>query len=309
MRLTQFIICCLFLFICLTLSAQTDEQIFITFRVDVDKLRVRASPDKNAKVVAELPEHTQLKYLNETAGNWDEIELRGKKHKARWYKVEGTDMPVKGWVYGGAVVLSSVFVDSVVTIPNLNYDFFTLKEISGAEYDAVFAIYNNQIEQDSLEHQLNDSTLVFKFENGKVLKLISFETPESDNMEQYYYAGKINAAHQYVIEATYYEAMDLTMLDTRTGQETVLDFGTLPAISTDNQWIAAGWGEPYEEMGGIQLYKNTKNGIAAFMSATFARADCLDFCWNKSGDIFFKNRYYSDEGQQVKYYRMQLPVR
>ena len=71
----------------------------ISLRATVDHLRLRATPDKSAAVIAELPEHSQLLYLDETGGAFENVILRGVPHQARWYKVSPIGASTQiGWV-------------------------------------------------------------------------------------------------------------------------------------------------------------------------------------------------------------------
>ena len=109
----------LFAFLCLcpglnsVLQAQETAPI-IYFRAGVDKLRLRAAPDKNAAVLSELKEQTLLRYLNESGGNVEQLTLRGVQYNKRWFKVAvADDLSKSGWVYGGAVAISSVFLPNI----------------------------------------------------------------------------------------------------------------------------------------------------------------------------------------------------
>ena len=308
MKLTPLFYCWLLLVTSQSLSAQANEQIWITFRVDVDKLRVRAAPDKNAKVVAELPEDTQLKYLNATAGNWDEIELRGKKHKARWYKVEEVGTPVTGWVYGGAVVLSSVYFEGPESFPALRHDFVEMEQIADEIYDKAKAAFADQMVYDTIDYQLNDSTILLKFDDGSKKELTGSSEPE-ESYANYTYLGRLPGAHQYFVQAIYYEDMDITMYDTRNGAELSIDFGEIPRLSPDSRWLAAGFQNPYEEDSGIQLYINLPKKVAEFARITLPGSDCTDLCWDNSGNLYFKYRLWSEERNVVKYYRLKIPER
>ncbi len=304
------LICPLFLLLLsFQLIAQQSPQTWVTFRVNVDNLRVRNAPDKNAKVVAELPEHTQLKYLNETAGSWDEVTLRNQKHKARWYKVETIDGATTGWVYGGAVALSSVYAEAGTKAPEWHYDFLDLHSVNETAYNAVASTFKNAMVYDTLQHQLNDSTILLKFDNGQQKKIVSTPPDYEENRQTFTYLGHIPAAHQYLVAGEYYEDADIRMYDIRNGNEIVSqNFPEIPQVSPDAKWLAGIWdNSPYEDESGIQIYKNISEGVFEFALITLQNIQCSDICWDKAGNIYFKYLKYPEDRNTAHYYCLKMP--
>jgi hypothetical protein len=247
--------------------------------------------------------------LNETAGSWDEVTLRNQKHKARWYKVETMDGATTGWVYGGAVVLSAVYAEAGTKAPEWHYDFLDLHAVNQTVYNVVAATVKNAMVYDTLEHQLNDSTILLKFDNGQQKKIVSTPPDYEENRQIFAYLGQITAAHQYLVAGEYYEGSDIRMYDIRTGSEIVSqNFPKIPQISPDAQWLAGIWdNSPYEDESGIQIYKNISEGVFEFALITLQNIQCSDICWDKAGNIYFKYRHFTEDQHAVHYYCLKMP--
>lgn len=68
----------------------------------VDKLRIRESPDLNAKELIQVAEGTALTFTGEISPNEIEVTLRGRKMKAPFHKVI-TPTGKEGWTFAGAL--------------------------------------------------------------------------------------------------------------------------------------------------------------------------------------------------------------
>ena len=68
----------------------------------VDKLRVRATPDTDSEIIAELAEGEALTYLEEKTDFTQKISMRGSVQDEPWLKIR-TKEGKTGWVYGGGV--------------------------------------------------------------------------------------------------------------------------------------------------------------------------------------------------------------
>lgn len=299
--------------LCAVLSAQSTT---ISFRVTVEKLRLRAAPDKNAAVIAELPEHTQMVYLDQTSGTWDEVTLRNQPHKARWYKVHPSEKPQQvGWVYGGAVALSSVYManDADLKVPVLHYDFLELEQVTSQQYQAVFNAYHNPMQYDTVFtlYHTNDSTLVLPIKNGTQHTLVSGGLEE--DMQEYYYEGQLPDIHTYLVRANYYEYEEVILIDQNTGRRVATEGfpGELPQLSPDKQWLAQSWSNIYENNGGLQLLAVLPDGVYA--AALFAIENMYfeGACWDAQGRIYFRSYHWSDsENNKVhQYHRLTLTKR
>ncbi len=78
----------------------------------VNNLRLRKNHDLESNVTAMLNEGEEVIYLGEVSKNQEEIELRGEKKRAPFYKVKTKNGKI-GWIYGGAL--------SFEKIPEKNY--------------------------------------------------------------------------------------------------------------------------------------------------------------------------------------------
>ena len=230
----------------------------ISLRATVDYLRLRAKPDKSAAVIAELPEHSQLLYLGETGGAFEDVTLRGVPHQARWYKVSPTGASAQiGWVYGGAVAVSSVYLPEGVSPASVQEDFLKINPLSKNDFEKGAMIAQNGLLRDSIEHQVNDTTIVLNFDDGSQRIIQDTIRPEFDgeNTVTYKYLGQFVGIGQYVVEIWGYEWNVIFFLDRRNGA-TLGSLGYphgLPALSPDQKWVALAYADPYETEGGIQF--------------------------------------------------------
>lgn len=68
----------------------------------VNNLRLRQQHDLKSKVIAMLKEGEEVIYLGEVSDNEEEVELRGEKKSAPFYRVKTAKGNI-GWAYGGAL--------------------------------------------------------------------------------------------------------------------------------------------------------------------------------------------------------------
>ncbi len=71
---------------------------------EVDRLRIRKSPDLSGGIIVELSEGDTLYYLNQRTLETIELVLRAQSVHAPWLKVR-TTTGLEGWVFGGAIAL------------------------------------------------------------------------------------------------------------------------------------------------------------------------------------------------------------
>lgn len=290
----------------------------ITLRVTVDHLRLRAQPDKNAKVIAELPEHAQLTYLHETGGAFENVTLRGVTHRARWYKVSPVHEATKtGWVYGGAVALSSVFLPDEVAPGSVNTDFLTINPLSKAEYEKGARSAVTGLLRDSTEHQINDTTFVLTFDNGtrQVIQDTIDRRFDDENSIYYQYLGQFPDIQQYVIEHFGYEWNTFHFFDRRNARcVTSLTYPMgRPALSPDQHWVALAYADPYETQGGFQFLWADKTGI--YPAFNLQQADRMgQGYWTPAGEYVFSWETIispnADEKQEdILYFRLKMVER
>ncbi|WCL49857.1 SH3 domain-containing protein [Leptospira sp. GIMC2001] len=78
----------------------------VRYRVGVENLRLRNTPDINGKVLQTIKENEIVLSLGEMSKESIEVDIRGKKIKAPWVKVK-TSNSLEGWVFLGALIESS----------------------------------------------------------------------------------------------------------------------------------------------------------------------------------------------------------
>lgn len=76
----------------------------ILYVATVDKLNVRAQPDKNGPVVFQVAEGAVVEGTGETSANKEEVMLRGMTWLEPYHRINTTaNPPQNGWAYGGAL--------------------------------------------------------------------------------------------------------------------------------------------------------------------------------------------------------------
>jgi hypothetical protein len=294
-------------------SAQTPAPI-IHLRAKVDHLRLRAKPDKNAAVVTELPENTQLRYLGESGGQLEQVTLRGVAHNARWYKVAPADDDAKiGWVYGGAVALSSVFLPEGVSPASIHEDFLDIRKVIKSDFEKGLGNAQNGLLQDTLAHHVDETTIKLDFDNGKQRIIRDTVNTEFDgeNDMVYSYHGQFADIGQYVVEVFGYEWNAMQFIDRRNGK-TVENLGFpfgLPSLSPNKKWVALGYGDPYESAGGLQVFLADKTGLYTAFNIQLDVYQATNLYWSvDSGELFFAMEAVDgNEGTHpTQYFRLKI---
>lgn len=310
---TRFFLC-LALFCALSsLPAQNPAaKPMIHLRAAVDQLRLRAKPDKNAAVVAELSEHDQLTYLGETGGTTEAITLRGVAHRARWYKVTPRDIPDKtGWVYGGAVALSSVFLPDGASPGSIREDFLQIYPVSRDEFENGDPGAPNGLLQDTAEHRVGGRSFELTFKSGIKRILSDTTSPEGDGESDIYYRyeGQFRTIGQYVVEKSGYEWAEIQFWDYNNGKiQSSLSYPYgLPALSPDARWIAQAYADPYETEGGIQFLWADATGLYPAFNLQQADRTAHGYWSATTGEYFFQwGPIMSDDPAQSLWFKMKI---
>ncbi len=284
----------------------------IYLRATVDHLRLRAQPAKNAAVVVELPEHTQLKFLGVTGGTVEQISLRGVTHNARWYKVAHNDNTI-GWVYGGAVAVSSVYLPEEARPSDVKEDFLQITAVSKNEFEKGLAKYQTTVLRDTLEHPEVDQRFQITCDNGKTLEFRdTIDTVyDGENSWYYDYVGQLAAIGQYIISLSASEWDVYRFVDRRTGkivQSIDLPMG-LPELSPNQKWVALGSNDPYESIGGLQMLFADHTGIYPAFTVQQPNKGVDQYYWSPCGELFFRleTTFSAEENQpEVEYYRLKM---
>lgn len=310
---TRFFLC---LALCCALSSLPAQnpaaKPMIHLRAAVNQLRLRTKPDKNAAVVAELSEHDQLTYLGETGGATESITLRGVAHRARWYKVTPRDIPDKtGWVYGGAVALSSVFLPDGVSPGSIREDFLQIFPISRDEFEHGDPGIPNGLLQDTAEHRVGGRSFELAFKSGIKRILSDTTSPEGDGESNIYYRyeGQFPAIGQYVVEKSGYEWAEIQFWDYNNGKiQSSLSYPDgLPSLSPDTHWIAQAYADPYETEGGIQFLWADATGLYPAFNIQQADRTARGYWSATTGEYFFQWRpIMSDDPVQSQWFKMKI---
>ncbi|HLP93071.1 MAG TPA: SH3 domain-containing protein [Saprospiraceae bacterium] len=277
-----------------SLWAQSNTaQPVIHLRAAVDQLRLRAQANKNAAVVAVVAENEQLTYLGETGGAMENITLRGVAHRARWYKVRPVNDPDKtGWVYGGAVTLSSVFLPDGVSPGTIREDFLQIYPIRSEEFD------DNQppagLLRDTAGYMLNEHAIRLPFKDGSTRILADTISADSygdgENDLVYTYQGRLEAIDQYVVEKTGYEWNVMQFWNRKNGQLCQsLDYPLgLPSLSPDAHWVALAYADPYETLGGLQFFWADSTGLYPAFNIQQNDRTAEGYWQVSSGEFYFR---------------------
>lgn len=178
-----------------------DSAQYFTLVPVVKDLRLRAGPSPNAKVITIIPDDYYLQYLNETAGEVQEVTLRGEKRRGRWLKVLVLDKdryyssyhPVIGWVFGGAVRIKEVQVsqfDTLFKAEDLNCDLFRVQRITSAQFEVYKSNGHSSYVNDIEQHKLGSDTSFIDLRNGKRLLITNKPCHFDESKDEYTYAGQ-----------------------------------------------------------------------------------------------------------------------
>lgn len=312
-----FVFFCFFLCLKDVLQAQETAPV-IYFRAGVDKLRLRAAPDKNAAVLLELKEHTMLRYLNESGGNVEQLTLRGVQYNKRWYKVAlADDLAKSGWVYGGAVAISSIFLPANLPFDAIQEDFLRISKSSKAEFDKARAQHKSDFIRDTLAHCPEVGVIRLDYENGngRIIRDSIQEEYDGEGSIEYEYLGQYTSIPQYLVQIHGSEFQALQLISRENGKmlETQSFTEGIPAVSPDKKWIALGYGDGYELVGGLQLLRVDTNGVFPAFTIEQEDANVTLYYWmENTGELYFVldkiSREYGAPPTDLKYFRLKIPA-
>jgi hypothetical protein len=157
-------------------------------------------------------------------------------------------------------------------------------------------------------------TLVHKKKNGiitipcqkKTVKFVDKLEAEED-IQLYYYIGKINILNSFLVLGTYWEEYDYKLIDKITG-EVKLSFLDYPFISGDKKNIICIHANPYESTADLEFYTIDKNKIKRIISACFKNwmpaGEKNDTFWSSDGYLYLpvihNKAYWSQDGDLNK---------
>lgn len=239
----------------------------VTFITQVDKLRIRESPDLNAPVVAELPEQEYVRYLHETGGAPTEVTLRGIKQQGTWYKVawpsydDSGRKKVEGWAFSGGLSLANIeFSGDIAT--ELNFDFLTGKKITKAQFDTQAVLYKDHFHDDTKKYSSIKGPVKLPLENGgvKVVGNAPCRIPPSKELEPESYQGQFPEYGWYLIgrECNHAEiAQDWGYLVRKSDGKTEVEIsGSIPpTIAPNGQNIGINFSEDCGGVIGIDFFR------------------------------------------------------
>jgi len=79
-----------------SLEEQKDDT---KFKITVDNLRVRTTPDLGAEKIESLSLNTEVEFLNEKSKNWAVVRIKGSAVREHWYKIKTPSGNI-GWIHG-----------------------------------------------------------------------------------------------------------------------------------------------------------------------------------------------------------------
>lgn len=141
------------------------------------------------------------------------------------------------------------------------------KEIRVSDDTLSFKLINKELfyekKKTSSDHILYDTLNIVK-KNGvislpckeKTVKLEDIDT-DGDNMAMYKYLGQMPDFNAYLIYGLYFESFNYFLIDKTTG-ENIGSFGDFPALSPDKKLIVSIWGNIYDDVSEVGIYKTEK---------------------------------------------------
>lgn len=78
-------------------NSYTDKVTF--FKINVENLRVRETPNLESEVIEKLPINSEVKYLGETSDSKTIVVIKGDEINEYWYKIKTPNANI-GWVHG-----------------------------------------------------------------------------------------------------------------------------------------------------------------------------------------------------------------
>ncbi len=204
-----------------SVDSNQSEEVIPMFLVAVENLRFRSQPNLTAPILGLLKEGDTLISLNDSTDFREKIMLRDIEYFAPWYKVRSETMDTVGWVYGGAIISSTVMSGNIVLKPGRMV--FKLEQARGdnlqvvlqipdldpsGTYDGYYEYRLSQGDQRVLDgsfrisqqhlieeyNQYAEISYEGRFREGKkdgaFLRRTSF--PESNSTATLYYEAKIN---------------------------------------------------------------------------------------------------------------------
>lgn len=85
-----------------TRTAKKEQKSRLFVKVNMNNLRVRATPDLEGAVLQRLKAENIIEYMLDSTNFTTMVEMKGEEHHDHWYKVK-TDAGNEGWVYGGCI--------------------------------------------------------------------------------------------------------------------------------------------------------------------------------------------------------------
>ena len=187
--------------------------------------------------------------------------------------------------------------------------YFSVALISREEYLSELKNKYSFLTEDTLSITKKNGVLTFPCKNT-LLKLKDAdpqdEPVENDmDMAIYSYKGRIDPIQQYVVYASYYEAVGCLLIDKSTGKKT--NITDIPFLSPDNKYIVC---LSYQPMDGaaISLYEITnKTPFFQLTTKVEANISCWQpYVWGELPIFFSKNGYlYASMNPSGCYYDQQ----
>ena len=132
----------------------------------INKLRMRAEPNTESAVIAELPEGEALTFLDEKTDFTQKINIRGTVMDEPWLKVR-TKTGQTGWVYGGGVKFYRPKIDATPSPYAACFKNFVKNERASSLKRCMDQVEQRQLKKDSRFVKKEGQNLVFTLLSGK----------------------------------------------------------------------------------------------------------------------------------------------
>ncbi|TDQ75185.1 hypothetical protein [Sphingobacterium yanglingense] len=182
-------------------------------------------------------------------------------------------------------------------------DFLSLELITEQEFRQQKKGAVEMIVRDTLTHVKKEGVLVLP---ATIKNYVFKDSPidAEENRAEFEYVGYNPSLQQYIVNGSYYESIDYTLVDMHTGEQTVsmVDF---PHFSPDGRHIIALYTNPYEDCVDVELYRIVDRKITPVASFSFvhwmAGTETKDIFFTKDNSlylpVFYNKTFWTEEGQ------------
>jgi len=186
-------------------------------------------------------------------------------------------------------------------------DYLSFELVSKQEYLLKKKQRADLVVRDTLAHPKQGRKLILSTTSQKQVVFEDSPVNAEESRAEYEYIGHIPLLHQYIVQGSYYESADYTLVDMYSGERTIsmIDF---PYVSPDGRYILALYTNPYESSEDIELYRIVGEKIDRMISISFphwmAGNDVDDMFFGRDGylyfPVFYNMVYWTEQGELSK---------